>query len=268
MDMLTTYSDRRELDRSVLLLRRLGLAHTVVSPDPAYAAVASPALVLSDEARAAFMAGGGSEMVDTGWVAYRPAAASVPDEPPRAFTEDIVRRVAIVVLAPCVADPDRLRLIAHFSGDTAAVLPYLNAELRQGSYVPTIPALTYMDGRRVVSLFRNRVAIAKAADIVDAWASLERARCLANEIWSRRAEITPLCEARRRPPALEIYRHLPGTNCGVCGEVTCLAFAWAVWRGDADPSRCLPVFEGERIDARDGLLAVSTDLGAVDLSGD
>lgn len=124
-----------------------------------------------------------------------------------------------------------------------------------------MPVFTYMDGHHMVSLFRDRIGIAKANDIVDAWASLERARCLVSDVWARRAGITPSSETRRRPPALEIYKRPPGTNCGQCGEATCTAFAWAVWRGDAEPRRCLPVFEGERGDVKDALLSICAGLG-------
>ena len=119
---------------------------------------------------------------------HRTPAEGVPATPPREFAEDLLGRVAIVVLATCIADPSRLRLIAHFSGDVAEALPYLNAEILKGSYVPTLPVFTYMDGHRMVSLFRDRIGIAKANDIVDAWASLERVRCLANDVWARRAD--------------------------------------------------------------------------------
>ena len=128
--------------------------------------------------------------------------------------------------------------------------------------MPTLPVFTYMDGHRMVSLFRDRIGIAKANDIVDAWASLERVRCLANDVWARRAEIEPpRRRPRRRPPALEIYKRLPGTNCGLCGEPTCTAFAWAVWRGDARPDSCSPVFSGDRGELRDALLAICAGLG-------
>jgi ArsR family metal-binding transcriptional regulator len=261
VDTLTTFSDRREFERAVALLHRLGLAHEVVSPDPGFASVGTPALAFSAEARASFLEGGGVDIVDAGWVDYRLPAQAVPEEPPREFVEDVVGKVAIVVLATCIADSARLRLIAHFSGDVAKALPYLNGEFLQGSYVPAMPVFTYMDGHRMVSLFRDRIGIAKADDIVDAWASLERVRCLVNDVWARRAEITPSTETRRRPPALEIYKRLPGTNCKQCGEATCMAFAWAVWRGDAEPRDCPPVFEGERADLKDALLAVCAGLG-------
>jgi len=37
---------------------------------------------------------------------------------------------------------------------------------------------------------------------------------------------------------LDFLRYLPGTNCGECGHPSCLAFAVAVTKGGADPSRC------------------------------
>ena len=142
----------------------------------------------------------------------------MPQESPREGAEELLPRIAIVVLAPCVADPEKLRLIAHLEGDAGEALPFLNAELQKASYTAKLPVLTYMDGHRMVSLFRDRVAIAKADDIVDAWASLERLRCTVNDVWSRRDEIEPSFELRQRPPALEIYKRLPGTNCRECGE--------------------------------------------------
>ena len=198
--MLTTFSGRAEFERAARLLGRLGVEHDVISPDPGYAAVGCPALVLSPRSQAAYLDGGGADIVSTGWVDYRPARTEVPDQAPPEFADDIFGRVAIVVLAPCMADADRLRLIAHFSGDVAEALPYLNAEMNSASYVAAQPVLTHMDGHRIVSLFRDRIGIAKADDIVDAWATLERARRLANDVWSRRDEVSPpsSCAAGRR----------------------------------------------------------------------
>lgn len=256
MDALTTFGDRGELERSLALLERLGIGCRLISPDPGYAAVGCPALVLAPAERAAFLAGGGDELACVGWVDYRPPAKKVLGDPPPSYAEDLLGRIAIVLLAPCTADPERLRLIAHFSGDAAAALPYLNAEVSGGSYAPAMPALTYADGRRLVTLYRDRVAVAKASDIVDAWDALERVRRLACETWERRALISPRTDARRRPSAPEIYKRLPGTNCGLCGQPTCMAFAWALSRGDAEPARCQPIFEGEYAELDDRLLRI------------
>ena len=264
MHAVTTFADRSESQRALRLVERLGIDHAVVTPDPSYALVGCPALVVSPEARAEYLDGGGSGIVGAGWAEYRPSELTVPDQPPASSPDDLIARMVIVVLAQCVADPSKLRLIAHLAGDAGEALPYLNAELQQASYTAKLPVLTFMDGHRMVSLFRDRVAIAKADDIVDAWASLERLRCSVNEVWARRDQIEPSFEARRRPPALEIYKRLPGTNCRECGEASCTAFAWAVWRGDADPRDCLPVFDGDRDDLREALLTMCAALGLGD----
>ena len=264
MDALTTFTDHREFERARALLDTLNIEHTLISPEPAYAHVGCPAIALTDTGKAQFLDAAGADILSAGWVDYRAPAQAVPDEAAREFAEDLVGRVGIVVLAPCVADLDRLRLTAHLSGNVADALPYVNAELPQGSYVAKLPVLTFMDGHRMVSLFQDRVAVAKANDIVDAWASLERVRCLVNDVWSRRTELAPSFELRRRPPALEIYKRLPGTNCRECGEATCMAFAWAVWRGEAEAQSCAPVFEGDHGDLKGALLAICSGLGLSD----
>jgi len=261
VDALTTFADRREFEHAVAALDGARIRYSVVSPDPAYALVGCPGIVLAGEDKVAFLRGPGSSVITAGWVDHRCPPRPVPDTAPRVFAEDLVGRVAVVLLAPCVADPDRLRLIAHLGGDVAPALPYLNAELPQGSYVAGTPVLTFMDGPRLVSVYRDRITVAKAADIVDAWAALERVRELVGDAWERRAQITPSSELRRRPSALEVYKRLPQTNCGVCGQATCMAFAWAVWRGEAEPSECSPVFEEERADLRDALVTVCAGLG-------
>lgn len=261
MQSLTTFAATDEFERALALLDGLGLPFEVVSPEPAYRQAACPALVLEQEQKSRFLGGGGDAITCAGWVDHVAPTQAVPDEEPTEFAEDLVGRMAIVVLAPCVADLARLRLTAHISGDVAEALPYLNAEMPHASYTAALPVLAFMDGHRMVSLYRDRVAVAKADDIVDAWACLERVRCLTNDAWARRASIVPNVELRRRPSALEILKRLPATNCRDCGEPSCTAFAWAVWRGDADVRSCRPVFTGERHDLREALLSVCSGLG-------
>jgi ArsR family metal-binding transcriptional regulator len=261
VDVLTTFCDEGDAERAVAALDGLGIAYRLVSPRPRYRHVGRTALVLSERDKTRFLESAGGDVANAGWVDFRPPRQAVPHEEPPEFAADVFGRMAIVLLAPCIADRARLRLVARFSGDVAEALPYLNAEFRKGSYLPKLPAFTYMDGHRMVSLLRDHAAVAKADDIVDAWATLERVRCLVDDVWTRRAEIAPSFESRRRPPALEIFRRLPASNCKQCGEASCLAFAWAVWRGDADPHLCRPVFAGDRGDLKDALLAVCSGLG-------
>ena len=103
----------------------------------------------------------------------------------------------------------------------------------------------------------RRVMIAKATDIVDAWLVLEGIRARAVSVWADRDRITPCLEPRSKAPALEIWKRLPRTNCGECGESTCLAFSVRVWMGEIGLQGCRPVFEGPLGYLREDLIATA-----------
>ncbi len=203
----------------------------------------------------------GTTMISSGWVDYRQPKVGVPETVPPSFEEDLLGECAIVVLAYCMADTTKIRLIAHISGNLSPVFPYLNAEVPQAMYCREAETLTYMDQYRMISLYERRLTIAKADELVDGWRSLESIRCLVNDTWRRRASIRPSYERRRKPPALEIYRRLPRTNCGACGEPSCMAFAVRLWSGAAHPSLCLPVFSGEQRHLKAPLIQICSGLG-------
>lgn len=58
------------------------------------------------------------------------------------------------------------------------------------------------------------------------------------ELEERAKDIEPDYKPVKRPPALEIYKFLPKTNCKACGELTCLAFATKISIGEAEPEDC------------------------------
>ncbi len=171
-----------------------------------------------------------------------------------------------MVLAPCVADEARIRLVAHISGNLEPVMPFLNATTASGLYCPDGPTFTFMEGPRMISLYSRRITVAKADEIVDAWRTLEQVRVWVNEVWQRRETISPCHETRHRPPALEVYRRLPGTNCRACGEKTCMAFALRLWKAEVSPARCEPVFAGRFSHLRPALLSICAGLG-IDIKG-
>ncbi len=187
----------------------------------------------------------------------------MPRSEPETFDEGVFGRAAVAVLAPCVADRAKIRIIAQLSGDVGPVLPYLNAEMDRASFSPQASVLTFMDGYRLVAVHPRRITVAKADDIVDAWRTLESIRRRVEDAWARRAEIEPSFETRERPPALEIFKRLPRTNCGSCHEPTCLAFAVKVWSGEATVTDCSPVFgpEGTYAGLRGALEEVCAGLG-------
>ena len=261
----TTFPVVAEFVKATKALDDLRLPYEVVHPDPAYARVGVPGLVMESETRMVLAARHLDEFTCSGWVDYRASSATAPSQHPAEFADDVFGDARIMVLAPCVADPTKIRLISHISGDLARAMPYLNARMREASFNPAAPTLTYMEAYRFIVLYPRRIVVAKADELVDAWRVLETIRRRANEAWARRAEIEPCYETREKPPALEIYKRLPRTNCGACGHKTCLAFAVSVYMGNVPATRCRPVFEGQFAHLKDALVEICAGLGAMDV---
>ena len=260
----TTCPTRTELFQAVSLLDSLGAVYERIEPGPALSLVAVPALVMNREVRARLEAAT-PRIVFSGWVDYRPPRTPKPPElePEETASAECFLSSSIMVLGPCVADEAKIRLIAHLEGDLGSLLPYLNAVLPQASYTPAADTLTFMDGYRMIALHRQRITIAKADEIVDAWRTLEGIRRLVVKTWADRDRIEPCFETRKKPPALEIFKRLPRTNCRQCGELTCLAFAMRLWTGEVSVSLCRPVFEegGTGAHLREALLDIVTGMG-------
>lgn len=261
--LITTFPGRTEFEKAVRTLDRAGLPYETISPDPAYSKTGCSAIVMTPDTRRALSAANGDDFVCSGWVEHRSTAIAVPQEAPPDYPEDIFGRAAITVLAPCTADPEKVRIIAEITGDMACAFPYLNATIKGASYNRNGPNLTFMEGHRMISLYPSRIAAAKPDEIVDAWRMLEMIRRLVNGTWARRGEIEPDDTLHVRPPALEIFKRLPRTNCRMCGETTCLAFASKVYLGQESIDKCAPVFSGDSGHLKNALLEISQALGTM-----
>lgn len=156
----------------------------------------------------------------------------------KAATEEFLREVRITHVMDCLADPSKIRVAACFSCDVWEALPYLAALLPQAGYNHATGILTLVREGRMLSIYPRTVMLAKALDEDDAVAVLEWLRGKINEAYARRGELTPCFERRRVPRFLDVYRLLPGGNCGRCGEASCLALALRLAFGEARLDRC------------------------------
>lgn len=151
--------------------------------------------------------------------------------------------------------------VAELSDDASEVFPYLHAVLPKTRYNPKGPVLSFShEGRRVV-LQARQAAVAKVEDEADARRVLDWLVETINRTWDEREKITPNHQATRELRLLDVFRLLPGGNCGACGEPTCLAFAARIVKGGADLTACAPLFEPSQDVKRDRLLALVGDAG-------
>jgi ArsR family metal-binding transcriptional regulator len=139
---------------------------------------------------------------------------------------------------PCDPGAERYSAAAHLPDSIAELLPYLNATLEGVKYLPSVPALTWKKGHHLVAFHADRVAVSNVVDRDEALQELEAVIELANRTWARRAEITPSHQAHKAPAPMAVFKLLPRTNCGECGEMTCMAFAFGLIQGSHRPADC------------------------------
>jgi ArsR family metal-binding transcriptional regulator len=259
--MITTFSTNTDFEAAVSELDRRGLAYELLLPPARTDWLAAPGLIVSVDVRASLSTALGDALRSSGWVDYRQAAGPVSPAPDDRHPQDVFGHAAVTLLTPCVADETKIRIIAEITGDLEPVFPYLNALMPHGSYSPEAQTLSYLDGHRMVVLYPQRIAMAKPDELVDAWLRLDDVRRLANDAWARRDEIEPDYTTRRKPPALEILKRLPQTNCGQCGEMTCMAFALRLWAGEARLRACTPVLIPDHAAQLEALREICAGLG-------
>jgi ArsR family metal-binding transcriptional regulator len=148
---------------------------------------------------------------------------------------------------------------AHFEEDISAVFPYLNAQWKDAIYSPGARQITLRFGGRAVALKPHEVTISNLPDRDTATIEMEKILADVNRIWMDRDNLEPRHTARKRLVAMEVYQLLPQTNCKLCGEASCFAFAGKVTVGAAEVEACTPLFEeaqyAEKRQALEAMLA-------------
>lgn len=155
-----------------------------------------------------------------------------------------------IAISPHSVEHFDYEAIAYLEVDIGPVLPYLNGLLEDAVYVPDVPALSWRYEDHKVAFWPDRIAADELASREEAEAVIRRLVDLVNGTWERRAELTPDTTVHERRQPLELYKLLPRTNCGACGEATCFNFALKLAAGQAELRACTPLYEAGREGAR------------------
>lgn len=257
---MTTFPHLTELTKFVSELDKFALAYKIVNPPRIYKSIAIPAVVMSSETKAEYYKRLDSKRFFSGWVNFEGNENNTDESFSGDYKEEVFGSARIMVLAPCLADKNKLRMVAHISGNLSEVFPYMNSVFNNAVYNPHANYLLYSDGYRRITLYPQKIALAKVDDIFDGWRLLESVYRSANDLWSQKENITPKYESRRKPTVLEIFKLLPQTNCGKCGHPSCLAFAVKLNGGEGEITMCRPVFEGDYLHLQQELLSVCAGL--------
>ncbi len=146
---------------------------------------------------------------------------------------------------PCLADPEKIRIIAEISDEIHETFPYLNASLKGCIYNHPANTLTIKKDGKLFTLHVRHITLAKIEDEKEAEEILTWLKDLINETYDKRDKIEPNYSKGEELKALDMFKLLPGTNCKKCGELTCLAFAVKLVGQEIDITKCTPLFSEE-----------------------
>jgi ArsR family metal-binding transcriptional regulator len=156
----------------------------------------------------------------------------------------------ITRVLPCLADPEKIRVIAEISDEIHEAFPYLNAILKGCIYNHPALTLTIKKDGKLFTLHTHHITLAKIEDEKEAEEILEWLKNLINETYDKRDRIGPDYSKGADLKALDIFKLLPGTNCKKCGEPTCLAFAVKLVGQEIEIMKCVPLFSEEYLEKR------------------
>lgn len=130
-----------------------------------------------------------------------------------------------------------------FAADASEVLPYVNATVEKGEFIPGIPVLVWKDAQHRYALRPHEIAI---SNITDRGEGSELAAAIVtriNHIWDHRDEMEPSYASFEKPKVLDVLKLLPRTNCKQCGEPACMAYATRLVEGKKSLADCPPLTE-------------------------
>jgi len=167
----------------------------------------------------------------------------------------------IIRILPCLADPEKIRVIAEISGEIHEVFPYLNATLEGCIYNHPALTLTFKKDDKLITLHAINIKLAKIQDEKEAEEILKWLQNLINETYQNRDRIKPDHSMRKELKPTDILKLLPGTNCRECGERTCFAFAFKLVRQETEISKCTFLFSEKYLEKGKVLLQLLKDVG-------
>jgi ArsR family metal-binding transcriptional regulator len=147
-----------------------------------------------------------------------------------------------IVVSTHSANEFEYEAIAQLSVDIRQVLPYLNAKLRSGTYLPDVPAFSWRKDEHKIAFWHDRIAVDHLESREQAKVVMEELVKLVNDVWDGRGQIVPESTSRENLQPLELYRLLPRTNCKKCGEASCFNFALKLAAGQIELEKCEPLY--------------------------
>jgi len=147
-------------------------------------------------------------------------------------------------LLPCIADSTKFRIIARFEPPLGGALKLLEPLFPRARYSEKIGALIIQKGNILITIYSTgNVTITMIKSEVEARETLEDLKKTINEAIVK--GVTPAAREKVKVDHAEIYEYLPKTNCQICGEQSCYAFAIKLVGRETALDKCTPLLDAK-----------------------
>ncbi|MEM2892843.1 MAG: (Fe-S)-binding protein [Candidatus Bathyarchaeia archaeon] len=152
-------------------------------------------------------------------------------------------QIKITDKTPCLLEPRKLQITAQANESLNEIIPILYLAIPQSQYSKAFGSITFLlEGKLVTVYSSGRINLGCVFREEIAVKLLEKLKNLlikALEYYEKYG--TPdlkLLDIRKKLNPIEIYSHLPKTNCKECGEQGCFAFAAKLANGKKTLQNC------------------------------
>jgi len=147
-------------------------------------------------------------------------------------------------LLPCIADSSKFRVIANMAPPLGGILKILEPIFLRGNYLDKKDSLIVKSGEIITTIYGSgKVSMRMVKNEDEAREELESLKNTINEAILK--GVVPAPREKIRVELMDIYKYLPQTNCGKCGEQGCYSFAIKLMAGQATLEKCTPLKEPE-----------------------
>ncbi|AKB33887.1 hypothetical protein MSSIH_3197 [Methanosarcina siciliae HI350] len=140
-------------------------------------------------------------------------------------------------LSPCIADSSRLRVSANMTPPLGGILKLLEPLFPRSNYSDRKDSLIIQKGEIIITIYGSgKVSIRMIKNEDEAKEELESLKSIINEAIAK--GVVPAPREKIKVDLTEVYKYLPQTNCGKCGEQGCYSFAIKLMARQVALDRC------------------------------
>jgi ArsR family metal-binding transcriptional regulator len=244
MASVVVFPDKNSFSSALAISRDLGIHVEPLAIPKFCSGIAPPAMLTTANLKRLIDNFESHGITLSGVIPHKPFKRDIPEAPPPdPQWHEIVGGITLSNIRLSLTDPLRLTVEVTPGNSLEYLIPIMARLIRGGAYRPEDRILAFEEEHRLIAFLSESVVISRVDDLLDAWIMLRCSVDLICSAWERRHSLDPDANPRHGIGPIEIFRRLPGNNCGKCRHGDCMEFAVQVFTGQQQLRECPPLLE-------------------------